>query len=295
MAQPVLSLSSVRSAVASRSRRALVVSTAAGLALAAGLDVACGSPPNAAPAPRPAPATAPATAAEPQALVVKVLATYPHDTAAYTQGLVWNGGKLYESDGLYGSSSLREVNPKTGETLRRAPVPPGFFAEGLAVVGDRLIQLPWQEGGACASRKATFEKLAELRYEGEGWGLCDDGKRLVMSNGSSRLTFRDRDTFAPRGSVQVTRAGQPIPQLNELECVDGAVYANVWQTDQIVRIDPASGRVTATIDASGLLTPEERAKADVLNGIAYEPVKKTFLITGKLWPKMFEVVFEKRR
>src|SRR6185295_5189537 len=156
------------------------------------------------------------------------------------------------------------------------------------------IQLTWQEGVAFTYRKATFEQIAEQRSEGEGWGLCDDGKRRVMSNGSSRLTFRDRDTFAPRGSVQVTRAGQPVAQLNELECVDGAVYANVYQTDQIVRIDPANGRVTATIDASGLLTPDERAKTDVLNGIAYDPAKKTFLITGKLWPKMFEVVFETR-
>lgn len=230
-----------------------------------------------------------------QRLKVKVLSIRPHDPAAYTQGLVLHGGSLYESTGLYGASSLREVNPQTGEVKRRVDLPQGSFAEGLALVGDRLIQLTWQEGVAFVWGLGGFDRTGEHRYQGEGWGLCYDGKRLVMSNGSDRLTFRDPMTFAPVtpvDGVRVSVGGRPINWLNELECVDGTVYANVWQTDEILRIDPATGKVTAVIDASGLLTSAERqGGAEVLNGIAYDPQKKTFLVTGKLWPKLFEVAF----
>ena len=225
-------------------------------------------------------------------LKVRVLASVPHDAEAYTQGLVWSDGMLYESAGQYGQSSLRQVDPKTGEVLRSVQVPQRYFAEGLARVGDRLIQLTWQEGAAFLYDLATFERRGELPYSGEGWGLCWDGKRLIMSDGSDRLTFRDPATFAATGGVSVTLDGQPVMRLNELECVDGAVWANVWQSDAILRIDPETGRVAAAVDASGLLTPEEAARAEVLNGIAYKPETKTFLITGKYWPKMFEVVFE---
>ena len=227
-------------------------------------------------------------------LAVKVLSVRPHDAAAYTQGLLLQGGALYESTGLYGSSSLREVNAETGEVKRKVTVPGSYFAEGLALVGERLIQLTWKEQKAFLYKRADFEPGGELRYDGEGWGLCWDGHRLVMTDGSDRLTFRDPQTFAVLGEVHVAVDGQPVDQLNELECVEETVYANVWQTDDIVRIDPASGRVTAVIDASGLLTPAERQRAEVLNGIAWDPAKKTFLITGKLWPKMFEVTFEPR-
>ena len=240
-------------------------------------------------------AGSPAVAGAPQAaerLAVRVLSVRPHDPRAYTQGLVWDHGTLYESAGLYGSSSLRQVDPLTGEVLRQRDVPPGYFAEGLALVGDRLVQLTWKEGVALIYEARTFERRGEYRYEGEGWGLCDDGRRLVMSDGSDRLSFRDRATFALLGGVDVRLDGQPLRQLNELECLAGAVYANVWMSDQIVRIDPATGRVTAAIDAGGLLDAAEQARADVLNGIAYDAAKKTFLITGKLWPKLFEVVFE---
>jgi glutaminyl-peptide cyclotransferase len=223
---------------------------------------------------------------------VKVLASVPHDAAAYTQGLVWSEGDLYESAGQYGHSSLRQVDSKTGKILRSVQVPPRYFAEGLARVGDRLIQLTWQEGTALVYDLATFEQRGELPYSGEGWGLCFDGRRLILSDGSNRLSFRDPATFATTGGVNVTLDGRPVMQLNELECVDGAVYANVWQSDDILRIDPETGRVTTVIDASGLLTPREAAQAEVLNGIAYKPETKTFLITGKYWPKMFEVVFE---
>jgi glutamine cyclotransferase len=232
-----------------------------------------------------------AGAAGAERLRVKVLSVRPHDPNAYTQGLVWDHGTLYESAGLYGSSSLRQVDPATGEVRRRLDLPPGFFAEGLAKVGERLVQLTWREGVAFIYDLRSFERVGEHHYEGEGWGLCNDGRRLVMSDGSDRLSFRDLASFALLGRVDVRLDGRPAWRLNELECVDGAVYANVWTTDEILRIDPASGRVTAVVDAGGLLGAEEMAHAEVLNGIAYDPVKKTFLITGKLWPKMFEVVF----
>ena len=220
---------------------------------------------------------------------VKVLASVPHDSGAYTQGLVWSEGALYESAGQYGHSSLRQVDPKTGKVLRSVQVPSQYFAEGLARVGDRLIQLTWQEGTALIYDLSTFERRGELPYSGEGWGLCSDGRRLIQSDGSNRLSFRDPATFATTGGVDVVLDGRPVMELNELECVDGAVYANIWQSDDIVRIDPETGRVTDVIDASGLLTPEEAASAEVLNGIAYKPETKTFLLTGKYWPKMFEV------
>lgn len=255
---------------------------AAALLMAASCSPGQGAPP--------APQATPVPPPGPQRLTVKVISTRPHDTSAYTQGLVWHEGRLYESAGLYQESSLRQVDPATGEVRRRADLPPQYFAEGLARVGDRLIQLTWQEGVALVYRLSDFEKAGEHRYTGEGWGLCYDGARLVMSDGSDRLTFRDPQTFAPAGEVLVRMQGAPVDRLNELECVDGAVYANVYQTEDIVRIDPATGEVTAVIDASGLLgAGDYQAGAEVLNGIAWMPETKRFLITGKRWPLMFEV------
>jgi glutamine cyclotransferase len=249
--------------------------------------------------PAPAPGSSASTSAmpspsdpnAPEHLAVKVLSVRPHDPGAFTQGLLLHDGSLYESTGLKGRSTLREVDPQTGAVKRKVEMPAEYFAEGLALVGDRLIQLTWQNGKALLYDRADFKPAGELHYDGEGWGLCWDGTRLVMSDGSDRLTFRDPKTFATLSTLGVTVGGQPAYQLNELECVDGAVYANVWQTDDILRIDPKNGRVTAVIDASGLLTREERLKTDVLNGIAWDPAAKSFLITGKLWPKLFEVRF----
>ncbi|MES1240833.1 MAG: glutaminyl-peptide cyclotransferase [Acidobacteriota bacterium] len=240
--------------------------------------------------PTPAPIPAPGKAL--QRLRVRVVSTRPHDTGAYTQGLVWDHGTLYESAGLYEQSTLRQVDPATGAVKRQLKVPDKYFAEGLALVGDRLIQITWQEGTVFFYRAADFGKIREVSYTGEGWGLCYDGKRLIMSDGSDRLTFRNPDTFEAYSVVHVKMDGAPVDQLNELECVDGAVYANVWMTQDILRIDPETGEVTAVIDASGLLTPADyQAGAEVLNGIAWMPETKTFLITGKRWPLMFEVEF----
>ncbi|HTQ78621.1 MAG TPA: glutaminyl-peptide cyclotransferase [Thermoanaerobaculia bacterium] len=224
-------------------------------------------------------------------LAVKVISVHPHDPSSYTQGLLWYRGELYESGGLYGQSSLRRTYPPTGTIHQVIAVPAADFAEGLALVGERLFQLTWREGVAFLYDRASFLKVGEFHYQGEGWGLCYDGKQLVMSDGSDRLTVRDPQTFTVIGEIAVRRDGVPVEQLNELECVGTAIYANVYQTDEIVRIDAATGRVTASIDASGLLTPEERQKTDVLNGIAWNPETRRFWITGKLWPKMFEVEF----
>jgi glutamine cyclotransferase len=224
-------------------------------------------------------------------LVPKILAVYPHDPRAYTQGLLWQDGELYESTGLYGTSTLRRVTLETGKIQQEVAPPAEVFAEGLALVGERLIQLTWQEKKALVWNRRDFAPLAGFTYEGEGWGLAWDGRRLVMSDGSNRLTLRDPQTFAVVGDLAVTREQVPVDFLNELEVAEGAIWANVWQRDEIVRIDPADGRVTAVVDASRLLGPQERGRAEVLNGIAYNPAKKTFYLTGKLWPKLFEVVF----
>lgn len=249
------------------------------------------------PSPPPAPAGRPALAPSPgvERLVLQVVSTRPHDPGAFTQGLVWHKGKLYESTGQYGGSSLRRVDPATGRVEHRVDLAPTYFAEGLALAGDRLIQITWQEQVALVYGLADFARVGEYRYTGEGWGLTYDGTNLIMSDGSDRLTFRDPRTFAPVREVGVRLGETPVRHLNELEWVGGKIYANVWRSEEILRIDPRTGRVEAVIDASGLLAPEERYGTDVLNGIAYVPATKTFLITGKFWPKMFEVRFVPRR
>jgi glutamine cyclotransferase len=222
----------------------------------------------------------------------EVVSVHPHDPQAFTQGLVLDdAGTLFESTGLLGRSSLREVEAHDGRVLRLRSLPEDRFGEGLALVGDRLIQLTWRNGVAVAWHAETFDPLMTYEYDGEGWGLCHDGTRLVMSDGSDRLTFRDRVTFEVIGEVAVTLDGEPLPALNELECVDGDVWANVYMTDRIVRIDPASGSVTGTLDLTGIIEPRpDRSRPGaVLNGIAYDPRADTFLVTGKLWPELFEI------
>lgn len=235
---------------------------------------------------------APTRAAGPQRLRPRVVRTLPHDPTSYTQGLLWDDGTLLESTGLYGRSKLRRVAPDDGTVLLERSLPDSLFGEGLARVGERLVQLTWKEGKALLWNVTDFAPLGERRYEGEGWGLCWDGVDLVQSDGSARLTVRDAGSLAPLRTLEVTLAGRPVPRLNELECAEGWIWANVYGTDRIVRIDPVSGEVGALVEADGLLTPEERRGAEVLNGIAYRPDNETFLLTGKLWPKLFEVVFE---
>ncbi|SHE80114.1 glutaminyl-peptide cyclotransferase [Streptoalloteichus hindustanus] len=227
----------------------------------------------------------------PRRLRVEVLDTLPHDRTAFTQGLELVDGVLYEGTGRVGASSLREVDPATGEVRRRAELAPPLFGEGVTVVGDRVWQLTWREGVAVQWDRATLTEVRRVGYTGEGWGLCHDGGRLVMSDGSARLTFRDPATFQPTGQVVVRRAGEEQTRLNELECADGAVWANVWGSDEIVRVDPGSGRVTAVVDASGLLPARDRTGDQVLNGVAAVPGGDQFLVTGKNWPSMFRVRF----
>ena len=242
-------------------------------------------------------APVPVAAPEPDVRLgrVEVLRELPHERDAYTQGLVWWNDVLFESTGREGESTLRRLDPRTGRVEQRIDIPAQYFGEGLSLVDRRLIMLTWRAQRAFSYDRDSFELLDSYRYQGEGWGLCHDGDRLIMSDGSDRLTFRDPITFAPIGEQRVRLRGQPLHELNELECVDGAVYANVWQTDFIVRIDPATGRVIDYIDAAGLLRGPDRLGAEVLNGIAYDPGADTFYITGKWWPKMFEVRFVEDR
>jgi glutaminyl-peptide cyclotransferase len=226
-------------------------------------------------------------------LETRVLAEYPHDSQAFTQGLLWYGGRLYESTGNYGRSSLREVRLDTGDVVRQVNLPARFFAEGLAKVGRRLIQLTWREEVALIYDFKTLRELGRMSYSGEGWGLSYDGKWLVMSDGSEVLTFRDPESMAVWKRLPVTLNGQPVRLLNELECAQGAIFANVWQENRIVKIDARSGRVTAIIDASSLLSRLQVPPGDVLNGIAYATERNAFFLTGKFWPKLFEVRFDR--
>jgi glutamine cyclotransferase len=225
-------------------------------------------------------------------LRVEVVSTSVHDATAFTQGLEVDDGQLYEGTGLEGRSSVRRTDLATGTVQARQELAPDVFGEGVTLAGDRLWQLTWKNGVAIARDPQTLAETGRAAYDGEGWGLCAQPDRLVMSNGSATLTFRDRTTFAVLGTVDVTAAGTPLTEINELECTpDGQVWANVWKTDQIVRIDPGAGHVTAVVDATGLLTPEQAGSADVLNGIAALPGTDEFLVTGKLWPTVFTVRF----
>jgi glutaminyl-peptide cyclotransferase len=227
-----------------------------------------------------------------QRLVPEVVRALPHDPDAFTQGLVYADGRFYESTGRYGRSDLREVDPETGAVVRRRPLEARFFAEGLALVGDRLIQLTYREGVAIVYDRDTFEELERFRYAGEGWGLCYDGAVLWMSDGSSTLQRRDPVTFEVLGRLDVRRDGRAVPRLNELACVGEHVVANVWTSNELVRVRKADGRVDAVVDASALVPEDPRVRADpdaVLNGIAHDPATDRWWLTGKLWPVLYEV------
>ena len=220
----------------------------------------------------------------------EVVAAWPHDRAAFTQGLVFRHGGFLESTGLNGQSTLREVEVKTGRVLKQVALAPQYFGEGLAVVGDRVIQLTWQNRKAFVYDADTFRLEREFAYEGEGWGLTTDGRSLILSDGSSRLRFIDPATFVVTRTMEVTAQGRPVNRLNELEFIHGEVFANVWQSEEVMRIDPASGEVRGIVDFSGLLPPQDRrAGIDVFNGIAYDPATDRLFVTGKRWPTVFEV------
>jgi glutamine cyclotransferase len=229
---------------------------------------------------------------DPPTYSYRVMRAYPHDPSAFTQGLVYDPveGVLYEGTGIWGESSLRKVELASGRVLKIRRLSPQYFGEGIAVWDDRIVQLTWQSRTGFVYTKGTFELLRQFHYETEGWGLTYDGQRLIMSDGSETLYFWDPETLQEIGRVEVHDRSATIKLLNELEFINGLIWANVWQTDRIAVIDPNTGRVGAWLDLSGILKPEDRTgHEDVLNGIAYDPARDRLFVTGKLWPKLFEI------
>lgn len=219
-----------------------------------------------------------------------IVNSYPHDHDAFTQGLVFDDGILYEGTGLNGRSSLRRVELETGDILQIRELSNQFFGEGITIYGDEIIQLTWQSHIGFVYDKNSFELLQEFTYSTEGWGITYDGTRLIMSDGTSTLHFLDPQAFEEIDHVEVFDNDGPVTKLNELEYVQGEIYANVWQTDRIARIAPETGRVVGWIDLGGLLSAEDRSQpVDVLNGIAYDTEADRLFVTGKLWAKLFEI------
>ena len=219
----------------------------------------------------------------------QIVRSYPHDPQAFTQGLVYHDGFLYEGTGLNGRSSIRKVRLETGEVLQVQPLESRYFGEGIAIVGTRLIQLTWQTQVGFVYDLATFKREEAFNYKGEGWGLTYDGTRLIMSDGTEWLRFLDPATQKEIGRVAVKEAGRTVTQINELEMVKGELYANVWGSERIARISPKTGELLGWIDLKGLLSPRESSGVDVLNGIAYEAKGDRLFVTGKLWPRVFEI------
>lgn len=233
-----------------------------------------------------------ATGAEPRPPVqgYEIVRTYPHDPTAFTQGLVFHDGILIESTGRF-SSTLRRVRLEDGAVLTRRELDGNYFGEGVAVIGDRVFSLTWQNGTGFVWNADDLSQVGTFSYSGEGWGLTEDGTRLILSDGTARLRFLDPDTFVETGGVTVTYGGRPVTRLNELEWIDGEVFANLWMQDLIVRIDPATGRVVGVIDLTDILPVGERLDPadDVLNGIAWDEVGRRLFVTGKNWSKLFEI------
>ena len=226
----------------------------------------------------------------PERLSFRVVNVYPHDPAAFTQGLTVHEGVLYEGTGRHGESSLRRVELETGAVLQRHDLAGEYFGEGIAVAGNRIFQLTWKAGVAIEYDRTSFEEVRRFAYRGEGWGLTYDGKHLIMSDGTDTLRFIDPATFKEVRRVIVCDKVTPVRQLNELEYIRGKIYANVWETDRIARIDPETGAVTAWIDLAGLLpASDHRPDTATLNGIAYDAESRRLFVTGKCWPKLFEI------
>ena len=233
----------------------------------------------------------PGSAAEqPQVYGYEVVNTFPHDAEAFTQGLIFQDGALIESTGLERHSTLRRVELQSGKVLQKIDVPRDFFAEGMTLFNGKIYQLTWKGEKGFIYDPQTFEKLGEFPYEGEGWGLTHDADSLILSDGSSEIRFIDPNSYQVRRTINVTYNGRPIQELNELEYVKGEIFANIWHDNRVLRIDPQTGRVKGWIDFAGLLKPGEATSPEaVLNGIAYDEAADRLFVTGKLWPKLFEV------
>ena len=224
----------------------------------------------------------------------RVVAELPHSTSAYTQGLQWEDGVFYEGTGLNGRSELRIVNPATGEAVKSVSLERKYFGEGITILGDKIYQLTWTAGKAFVYDKATLRKVGEFSYEGEGWGITTDGKSLYTSDGTDRIVVRNPQTFKTERTIEVRMAGRKVNMLNELEWIGGEIWANVYMTDQIVRINPESGAVVGIVDLTGLQAPsDKRWQDDVLNGIAYNPATKALFVTGKNWNKVYQIELTK--
>ena len=226
----------------------------------------------------------------------EIVNTFPHDPDAFCQGLAFRDGFLYEGTGQYGRSTLRKVELETGRVKKFTALSPRLFGEGITFLGDNLVQLTWRAGVGFVFDGESFKRRSTFRYFGEGWGVTTDGERLVMSDGSADLRFLDPKTFRVVQTVTVRSQGAAVDQLNELEYVEGEIYANRWGSDRIARISPKTGHVLGWIDLAGLLPRSRHVSRDaVLNGIAYDPQEKRLFVTGKLWPKLFEIRLVRKR
>lgn len=220
----------------------------------------------------------------------RIVNTYPHNTNSFTQGLIFDKGVLYESTGLNGRSAVKIVDLKTGKTLKSHELPDNYFGEGIAIIENKIIQLTWRSKTGFVYDKKTLKLIKKFSYQTQGWGITYDGKYLIISDGSAVLYFMDPNTFKVVGTLEVYGDNGKVSKLNELEYINGEIYANIWGTEKIARINPKTGRVTAWIDLSGLLNKEDKKnRVDVLNGIAFNSDKGSLFVTGKLWPKMFEI------
>ncbi len=234
--------------------------------------------------------------ARPPEYTYRIIRTFPHDPAAFTQGLAYHDGFLYEGTGLKGRSSLRKVQLETGQVVQKVDLPPEFFGEGITLYKNEIVQLTWQSQTGFVYDLSDFRLLRRFSYPGEGWGLTKSANELFMSDGTSEIRILDGDTLTEKKRIKVRDGSALVDQLNELEYVNGEIFANIWQTDRIARISPRTGKVLGWIDLSGLLSPVYRLESGaVLNGIAYDPVKKRLFVTGKLWPSIFEIELISKR
>jgi glutamine cyclotransferase len=220
---------------------------------------------------------------------VKVVAAYPHDPNAFTQGLAIEAGQLYEGTGQYGASTVRRVDLASGRPEKQRSLGPRYFGEGIAILDGLLYQLTWQNGVVVVYDLETFEVERTMEYDGEGWGLAHDGRELIMSDGSATIRFRDPQTFAVTREIEVRSDGEAVPKLNELEYIDGEIWANIWYDDRIARISPANGEVLGFVDLSALYPQSARSSEAVLNGIAYDRAADRLFVTGKNWPQLYEI------